>query len=261
MNNSSRFSNPHTRHFVSALAKGLSVLKCFTKEKRWLANSEIASLTGLPKSSVSRIATTLSKLNYLHYDSYTKQYQLGVSTLPFALVTSWTDLVCDVAMPSLKRLADSTGGVAAIAIKSNLTIKYVLVARARGLIEPQIEVGTSILLGRTAAGLVCLATLPISSRHQVINELAEFEGGTRNLENAVQQSSEDVRDIGYCTTASPWSGDLITVAAPLAIHGLQDPPIIEWHGTESMEGLHTLSSKIGPHLQGIANQICSDIGP
>ena len=48
--------------FMTALARGLSVLRAFGPDNRPLGNAEIAERVGLPKPTVSRITFTLSEL-------------------------------------------------------------------------------------------------------------------------------------------------------------------------------------------------------
>jgi hypothetical protein len=45
------------RHFVTALARGLSVLSCFSSGEKMLGNLDIAKRCKLPKSTVSRLTT------------------------------------------------------------------------------------------------------------------------------------------------------------------------------------------------------------
>src|SRR5918997_2052925 len=57
--------DPKDRKFVTALARGLEVLRAFTPTEGLLGNGEIAERTGLPKPTVSRLTYTLTKLGYL----------------------------------------------------------------------------------------------------------------------------------------------------------------------------------------------------
>ena len=49
------------RKFITALARGLEVLRVFTPTEGLLGNGEIAERTGLPKPTVSRLTYTLTK--------------------------------------------------------------------------------------------------------------------------------------------------------------------------------------------------------
>ena len=52
------------RQFVTALARGLELLRCFTPESLLLGNQELAKKTGLLKPTVSRLTHTLTRLGY-----------------------------------------------------------------------------------------------------------------------------------------------------------------------------------------------------
>src|SRR3954469_1406866 len=53
------------RHFVTALARGLEVLSVFRPQDRVLGNQELARRARLPKSTVSRLTYTLTRLGFL----------------------------------------------------------------------------------------------------------------------------------------------------------------------------------------------------
>ena len=53
------------RDFVTALARGVQVLQCFTAERPELGTTQIAALVGLPQSTVWRLCHTLTKLGLL----------------------------------------------------------------------------------------------------------------------------------------------------------------------------------------------------
>jgi DNA-binding IclR family transcriptional regulator len=55
------------RKFVTALARGLEVLRACTPTEGLLGNGELVERTGLPKPTVSRLTHTLTKLGYLAY--------------------------------------------------------------------------------------------------------------------------------------------------------------------------------------------------
>src|SRR3546814_16155217 len=67
--------------FVTALARGLEVLRAFGRDDRYLGNGELAKRTGIPKSTVSRLTQTLTLLGYLRYVDQLERYQLGPGVL------------------------------------------------------------------------------------------------------------------------------------------------------------------------------------
>src|SRR3954451_4297544 len=69
------------RKFITALARGLEVLRVFTPTEGLLGNGEIAERTGLPKPTVSRLPYTLPKLGYLSHVERRAKYQLAPAAL------------------------------------------------------------------------------------------------------------------------------------------------------------------------------------
>src|SRR5262245_41883184 len=67
------------RQFVTALARGLEILRAFIPNDGPLGNGEIAQRTGLPKPTVARLTHTLTRLGYLNYLDRLEKYQLGTA--------------------------------------------------------------------------------------------------------------------------------------------------------------------------------------
>ncbi|MBV8048098.1 MAG: helix-turn-helix domain-containing protein, partial [Paludibacterium sp.] len=72
------------RHFVTALARGLQVLAAFLPGEGSLSNQQLAQRTGLPKSTVSRLSYTLTRLGYLAQDAESGGYRPGLAGLSLA---------------------------------------------------------------------------------------------------------------------------------------------------------------------------------
>ena len=53
------------RKFVTALARGLDVLRAFQTRIGPMSNKELSEVTGIPKPTISRLTFTLKELGYL----------------------------------------------------------------------------------------------------------------------------------------------------------------------------------------------------
>ena len=98
------------RHFVTALARGMEVLACFRAGDRLLGNQEIAQRCRLPKSTVSRLTYTLTRLGYLNHVEELGKYRLGVATFALSSTMVATSRVTSVAIagrryPALLRVS------------------------------------------------------------------------------------------------------------------------------------------------------------
>ena len=58
-------ANDKDRNFVTALARGLDILRCFGPSDEYLGNAELAKRTSIPRPTVSRMTATLTQLGYL----------------------------------------------------------------------------------------------------------------------------------------------------------------------------------------------------
>ena len=96
------------RHFVTALARGLEVLSCFRSGDKALGNQEIAQRCRLPKSTVSRLTSTLTKLGYLIQVEESGKYRLGTATLSLGSAMLARLDVRQIARPMMQELADTT---------------------------------------------------------------------------------------------------------------------------------------------------------
>jgi DNA-binding IclR family transcriptional regulator len=94
------------RRFITALARGLDVLRCFRPQDRWLAHQEIARRTGLPASTVSRLTFTLAALGYLKHREASGEYALApaVLALGFSMLSHFD--IGRIARPFMQAVAD-----------------------------------------------------------------------------------------------------------------------------------------------------------
>lgn len=87
--------------FINSLEKGLLVLKAFTADTPEMALGEIATETGLSKSSVQRLCHTLHMLGYLHKDQTTKRFRPTLKYLDFTYSYLYSDTLVRLATPRL----------------------------------------------------------------------------------------------------------------------------------------------------------------
>ena len=99
------------RLFVEALARGLRVLSAFRPGESALSNQVLAQRTGLPKSTVSRLTYTLTKLGYLSQDADSGFYRLGLAVLALGSAVLGSYDIRRVASPLMREFAlkNSTG--------------------------------------------------------------------------------------------------------------------------------------------------------
>lgn len=152
------------RQFITALARGLEVLRCFQPGDGLLGNLEIAERTGLPKATVSRVTYTLSALGYLEFLPKWAKYQLGapVLALGYAFLNNFG--LRTIARPHMQALADRYNCAVGLGTRDRLSIMYVDLVRGPGTLTLRLDVGSRLPIPRSTTGYAFAAGLPEPER-------------------------------------------------------------------------------------------------
>ncbi len=113
------------RKFVTALGRGLNVLRCFGPRDRWLANQEIAARTGLAKPTVSRLVYTLTQLGFLRHSHSPRKYALGSAAVSLGYSALTQIDIRRAARPLLHALSQQTNASVHLAINDALHMQVV----------------------------------------------------------------------------------------------------------------------------------------
>jgi len=152
------------RQFVDALARGLHILEAFSRSSHPLGNGEIARMTRLAPSTVSRLTHTLTALGYLRLDRNLRRYMLTPKNLTLGYPVLAGLSLLDRARPVLDRLATETGETAALAIRDGLHVTFVEAVHGNNLVAVRLATGARLPVAMSAAGLSILAGLPDTER-------------------------------------------------------------------------------------------------
>ena len=151
-------------NIVTSLARGLDILRCFSAVEPTLSNSEIAAYTGLPRSTVSRLTSTLVSMGYLRINENTKRYQVGAAVLGLGYAALANLRIIDVARPHMQTLADSTKSLVSLATRERLSMMYLESCASDSSLTFKMGRGVSMPMLSTSIGRVFLATIPQSER-------------------------------------------------------------------------------------------------
>lgn len=208
------------RNRVTALERGLAILRCFTaRDRGGLSNGEIAARTGLAKSTVSRLTYTLTTLGYLRWDEAAGtagRYRVGPSVLALGYVALGNIGVREQARPLMQDLADYASALVSLATRDRLAMIYLENCRPRSLTTLKVSVGMQMPMASTSIGRAFLAALPAAERGFLMDQLARREGDAWAEQRAgLDKAFADVAARGYCVSIGEWQRDTNAVAAPL----------------------------------------------
>src|SRR5580704_9133075 len=204
------------RKFVTALARGLEVLRAFTPSEGLLGNQEIAQRTGLPKPTVSRLTYTLTKLGHLTHVPRLGKYQLAPAALAIGYSTLANMRIRQIARPFMQELANQSQAAVSLGSRDRLNIIYMEHCLSAGAVMRRLDLGSRIPIATTAMGRALLAVLPAKDRDWLMQHIARREGERwPKIRAGIEQAVKDLARRGFTVSAGEWHPDVSAVGVPL----------------------------------------------
>lgn len=242
------------RQFITALHRGLEVLRAFRPEDRaGLSNGDLAERTGLPNSTISRLTYTLLKSGYLLYDTDTGRYRMGVPVLSLGYACLSGLPIREAAQSYMQELANYCGEGVQVAMAGRVeqTMIYLASARSRGVISLQLGVGSRISLARSAIGRAYIAACEPEEREELLAGIQAHAGPEKwpALRDGIAQAAEEIASRGFYANLGDWQPNVHSVAVPFRSFQ-RDTPLIAFNlgGLSSLLPKSRLENDFGPKL-------------
>lgn len=202
---------------VSALERGIAVLRCFSEERRVLTSTELSRLTGVPRPTVARLAGTLVTLGLLQQEPGGERFQLGPGVVSIARVFLSGLDVRAVGRPRMQALAEDAGGSVYLAVPDGLDMVIVEACRPRSsMLAPRLDVGSRAPMANSALGRAHLWALPAPAREALLESLRLSRGSDwAALEPGLRRSLADTDRLGYSISAGEFHREINSVSVPL----------------------------------------------
>jgi len=202
---------------VSALERGIAVLRCFDEDRRFLGPTELAKLTGIPRPTVTRLAGTLVTLGLLKLDPQTERFMLGAGVVTLARAFLAGLDIRAVARPHMQTLAEVFGGSVYLAVRDGMEMVLVEACRARSsMLAARLDVGSRVPMANAALGRAYLAAIAPAERAQLIEVLRLSRGSDwASLAPGLNKALDDAQHLGYCVSAGEFHREINSVSVPL----------------------------------------------
>jgi DNA-binding IclR family transcriptional regulator len=237
-------------------ARALSLLAAFAPEDRMLGTRRLSVRTGLPPSTVTRIAQSLVTLGYLRYERSVRKYRLAAPVLALGYGANVDRGVQEAARCHMTRFADRYK----VHVKLSSRDQLALVIREscsspHAPLAPDLHVGLRLELASSPLGWALLAALPEPEREYLLERaerqcVREWSRLRRRSIAAIAQ----VREIGVCSSLGDWAEELAIVAAPVVVEG-GPPLVVACVGATAAVGRLRVERELGPQLVALANTI------
>jgi DNA-binding IclR family transcriptional regulator len=245
------------RLFVTALARGLALLRCFRRGERTLGNADFAARSGLPKATVSRLTYTLTRLGYLDAVPGVGKYALGAGVLALGYAYLSGLPVRDIARPLLEALATETQSTVVLGAREQLHMVCLDVAQGHPLFRLNLDVGTRVPHGLTALGRAQLCALPESERGEWLTRYRRITPPEQwpAMRAGIDQVIADYEHYGFCLSLGEWNADVYAVGVPLASREGGFPLALSISGPAFNMTRERLIKELGPQLLTLRDRL------
>lgn len=251
-------SGREDRHFVTALARGLEILSVFRAEDAVLGNQELARRARLPKSTVSRLTYTLTKLGYLDPALDGKGaigYRLGCRVLALGSTLLQGLDVRAIARPIMQELADATGTMVALGTPERRSMIYIEACRSDSITTQRLNVGSRIPMATTALGRAYLAICSDAQREVLMNRFAEVDPlHWPVVHEGILRALDSHREHGCCTSFAEWKEHVNAIAVGLRVPG-QPPLALSCGGPMHKVSPDYLMNEVRPRMLETARRL------
>jgi DNA-binding IclR family transcriptional regulator len=201
---------------IQVVSRAFDVLRCFESHEARLGNLEISSRCGLPRSTVSRLTHTLTRMGQLVYLPRDQKYRIGPSAVAMS-----TSMMKGLQLRNLIRLrlqdvAEQLPGTVGFVIPDRFHLVYLEYARSANALGLHEVTGSRISMATTAAGHAYTAALSPEIGEALLSEMErEIPDGAKVLRPRIENNRRLLREHGYVVACGLWSPHINGLAVPL----------------------------------------------
>ena len=201
---------------LSSVTSALLVLKAFSAEEAEIGISSLAKRLGLAKSTVHRLAVTLTAEGFLEQNPETGRYRLGLSLFTLGALARRRMDVSNVSRPLLGMLRDKYQEAATLAILAQESVLFLHNLESGQAIGIRAHIGDLKPAFCTAEGRVLLAFAPPAMVAEALKGPLEARTPkTLTTPALIRRALDEVRSAGYAVDDEESEVGMRCIAAPV----------------------------------------------
>lgn len=245
---------------VRAVTRAFAILQIVSAAPGSAGLAEIADAVGLPKSTASRILSTLEHLEMVEKAGRRGHYRMGAGVDVLAGKATSPQMLRQIARPYLETLVARFGEDAALTVPDGRGIRYLSQLVADRTVQVQDWTGHSLPFHTVASGQVCMAGWSRDQLDQYLQpDLVRLTARTVTDPQKLRGRLDEARSNGYAWAHEESAVDVSAVAAPvkgphglavamLAVHG----PCYRFPGDRD-------PAQVGRVVKEVAGQLARDL--
>lgn len=240
----------------SVLSKGFAILSALRTAETGLTRPQIARRTGLPMTTVLRLATEMREMGALELDDH-GTYRLGAWLWELGTLAASRSTLREIALPYMQDLYEATHENVQLAVLDGYDALFVERIRGTKSVVIATRPGGRLPLHATGVGKALLAYEPLTFVDEVIaHGLAQMTPYTITDGDVLRRDLAQVRKHGYSTTKDEMTIGAVSVGA--AIFGPDDQVVGAVSLVVATKGANPIA--IAPAVRAVANGLTRRVG-
>jgi IclR family transcriptional regulator, pca regulon regulatory protein len=201
--------------YITSLARGLSVLRTFSKQRPEMTLSEVASACDLSPAVVRRCLNTLMHLGYIGKNGKLFLLRPEVMTIASAYLESMN--LEEVVQPHLQKLRDEVGDSSSLSVLLDDEILYLIHVSTNRMIRLNAGVGTRFPIYATSMGRVLMAYQEKEIRENYLKrgKFVAYTDKTVTSAKKLRTIFNKVRKEGYVTVQDELDYGIVSISVPI----------------------------------------------
>jgi DNA-binding IclR family transcriptional regulator len=201
---------------IQVVSRAFDVLRCFEGHETRLGNLEISNRCGLPRSTVSRLTHTLTRMGQLVYLPRDQKYRIGPRAVAMSASMMKGAQLRSLIRQRLQEVAEQLPGTVGFVVPDRFHLVYLLFARSATAFGLHEGTGSRISMASTAAGAAYTAALQPEVGDALIADMErEVPEAAGILKPRIEANRQFLREHGYVTACGLWSPHINGVAVPM----------------------------------------------
>lgn len=241
---------------IQVVSRAFDVLRCFEGHETRLGNLEISSRCGLPRSTVSRLTHTLTRMGQLVYLPRDQKYRIGPSAVAMSTSMMRGLQLRNLIRTRLQEVAEQIPGTIGFLVPDRFHLVYLEFARAAHAIGLHSVTGSRISVARTAAGNAYAAALDPDIAQALLAEMGrEIPDQAAILRDRLDANRAMLLERGYVTACGLWSPHINGIATPMWSPQYQTYVVVNIGLLSAMYDEQRMHDEVAPVLSQLARVI------
>ncbi|MFP5342377.1 MAG: IclR family transcriptional regulator [Candidatus Limnocylindria bacterium] len=199
---------------IQSLERAFAILRALAIRPARI--SDLATLVGLPKSTVARMLVTLELVGAVERDGDSQAYRIGEGLAQLAAPTDFTTALVVAIKPHLAHLSAAIGEAAGFSVPEGYAIHYLVQVDSPRPVQVRDYSGTSAPMHVSPAGLCVMAEWPEAElARYLVRPLERNTPASVTDPDRIRVRLERIRRDGYAWIHEEFAEGLSSVAAPV----------------------------------------------